>query len=650
MAGPETRADRIAALEREVGRLRAAERMFRAAAELSGRLVWGADRSGAVISMHAPFAVVTGVGEDRALGDGWLQVVHPDERAAVEEAWLRAVRSGDPYHVEFRARRSDGSYRMMRSRAIPLRDRDGAITGWSGTTEDIEEERLAERARRDAEAQLRESEEMHRLTLELMRQIIWTTEPDGSGLVLSARYRELTGRGPNDDAALTIHPDDRGTTTGAWMEAVASGAPFANECRLRMADGSYRAFRVRAVPRRDESGAIVRWYGISEDVQDRKEAESARRDVEERYRLAVMATNDAVWDCDLIADTIDWNDNAAAILGSNIAPLGRTKGSWWTDRVHPDDKAGVLRGFDEAILGNALRWSATYRFLRDDGGYADILDRGFIIRDASGRAIRAVGAMADLTQRHRAEAEIRRMQAELIHVSRLSAMGAMASTLAHELNQPLTALGNFISGAKRIVRRNGIGDPDLDEALDAAESGAHRAAEIVRRLRELVSRGTVSVRVEHLPRLIEDAAVLAFLDGQMLGVRHRLDLDPAAMWVRADRVQIQQVLINLVRNAVEAMENQDSKEVVVSTRASGRDMVEIAVADSGTGLGGLDTDSLFSQFMTTKSGGMGIGLPISRTIVEAHGGKIIGEDRPEGGAVFRFTLPRGRPRRDKAPL
>jgi len=767
-----TNADRLAALEEEIARLRASERAYRAAAELSGRLVWAANETGALTMMHAPYAAVTGVGEESALGDGWLKVVHPDERAAELKRWQEAVRAGNPYQTEFRARRIDGSYRMMRSRAIPHRDGAGRIVGWFGTTEDIEEEKLAEQARRDTEeklreseelhrhtlelsgkiiftaasdgrifsisprfweltglepgarprdailpvdepeimanwwrcvqsgerfdaqfrmrwtdgqirfvrvraaprydadgvllrwygtiedvqgqheaaARLRESEEMHRVTVELMRQIIWTTSADGTDLKLSSRYRELTGLNDDSDAALSIHPDDRDAVVAAWEDAVAAGRSFEGECRLRMADGSYRAFHVRAVPRRDEAGRIVRWHGVSEDVQEKKEAEHARRDVEERYRLAALATNDAIWDCDLIEDTIEWSDDAAAILGSGAAPLGRTAGSWWKDRVHPDEKAVVLRSFDEAIEGKDRRWSATYRFLRDDGGIADILDRGFIIRDAEGKALRAVGAMADLTERHRAEAELRRMQAELIHVSRLSAMGTMASTLAHELNQPLTALGNFISGAKRIAARNGIDDPGLGEALDAAESGALRAAEIVRRLRELVSRGTVSVMVEHLPRLIEDAAVLAFLDENALGVRHRLDLDPAATWVRADRVQIQQVLINLVRNGIDAMERGADKEIIISTRAIGSDLIEIAVADNGTGLGNLDVDSLFSQFMTTKKGGMGIGLPISRTIVEAHGGKIEGENRPEGGAVFRFTLPRGRARRTKQPL
>jgi PAS domain S-box-containing protein len=643
-------ADRIAALEAEIARLAASESMYRTAMELSGRMAWAADAGGAVTVMRTPFSTVTGVADEDAMGEGWLSIVHAEDRDRVKQVWRAAAASGEPYDCEFRARRADGTHRLMRSRAVPRRGEDQSILGWTGTTEDIEEKRHSEQARRDAEDRLRESEEMHRLTIELMRQIIWTTEADGRGLVLSPRYREITGMGEDEEAELSIHPDDRAATSAAWAEAVAASRPFSTECRLIMADGSHRAFRVRAVPRRDEAGRITRWHGISEDVQDQKEAEHARRDVEERYRLAAMATNDAIWDSDLIADATDWSDNAAAILGSSISPLGRSEGTWWKNRVHPDDRAGALQSFEKAIESGDRRWSATYRFLRDDGSYADIFDRGFIIRDAEGQAIRAVGAMADLTERHRAEAEMRRMQAELIHVSRLSAMGTMASTLAHELNQPLTALGNFINGAKRIAKRAENADPALEEALDAAEAGALRAAEIVRRLRELVSRGTVSAMDEHLPRLIEDAAVLAFLDEDARGIRHRLDLDPAATWVRADRVQIQQVLINLVRNAVEAMEGTaGKKEICVSTRAVGRDMVEIAVADSGAGLRGGDVDSLFSQFVTTKKGGMGIGLPISRTIVEAHRGKIWGEERPEGGAIFRFTLPRVRPRREKAP-
>jgi PAS domain S-box-containing protein len=498
-------------------------------------------------------------------------------------------------------------------------------------------------APREDEQLLRESEEMHRLTAELTQQIVWTVEADGTGLALSERYRELTGMTGDEDAERTIHPDDRALVAEGWATALASGVPFAVECRLRMKDGSYRFFHVRAMPRHGEDGRIVRWYGISEDVHDQRQAEIDRRDVEERYRLAAQATNDAVWDHDFVNGVIEWSHNAAAILGAAQGPLDRTSDSWWTDRIHPDEKLSLLQSLKDAIEGGAERWSGTYRFRRDDGSWADVLDRGFIMRDARGRAVRAVGAIADLTERHRAEAEIRRMQAELIHVSRLSAMGAMASTLAHELNQPLTALSNFISGTRRLAENEDVPRDVLAQALSGAEAAAQRAGEILRRVRELVSRGKVSILIEHLPLLIEEACVLAFVDEQALGVRHRLELDPAAQWVRVDRIQIQQVLINLVRNALDAMAGRAQREVVISTRAKGR-MVEVEVADTGAGIAEENVDSLFSQFMTTKADGMGIGLPISRTIVEAHGGKIGAENRPEGGALFRFTLPRARRR------
>jgi two-component system sensor kinase FixL len=165
----------------------------------------------------------------------------------------------------------------------------------------------------------------------------------------------------------------------------------------------------------------------------------------------------------------------------------------------------------------------------------------------------------------------------------------------------------------------------------------------LRRLRELVARGKVSVQIEHLPDLIEEACVLAFVDEHALGVRHKLVLRKGAEWVRADRIQIQQVLINLVRNAVEAMRGLALREIVIATKAVGN-MVEVEVADTGPGIGAENIDSLFSEYMTTKSGGMGLGLPISRTIVEAHGGKIWVANRADGGAAFCFTLPRAKRR------
>lgn len=629
-------AERIAALEEELAYLRESEKMYRDAAVLTGRLVWSADDKGALAVMRGPFDSVTGLGNKEALGDGWLDIVHPDDRSRVDKAWHAAVETGEVYDVEFRARAGEG-YRRMRSRALPLRDGD-RIIGWTGATQDIEEETEAEMARRDAEEKLRDSEELHRFTLELSKQIVWTVDGDGNLMTVSARFRELTGIGEDAHPSEAIHPDDLPAVMALWHESVASGKPYRVKYRLRMTDGSYRHMQARAAPLRDENGKVVRWYGTLEDVHLQIEADFARKDVEERFRLAAQATNDAVWDHDFVNHTIDWSDNAAEILGIDTPRLGRTPSSWWNDRIHPDEKLSLLKSLSAAVDGTARRWSGTYRFRRDDGSYADVLDRGFIIRDGEGRAVRAVGAIADLTERHRAEAEIRRMQAELIQVSRQRAMGALASTLAHELNQPLAALANYITGSKRLAENPRIPRDVLIDALDGAEQAAERAGQILRRVRELVSRGEVEAKTEHLPQLIEEACDLAFIETEALNIAHWLDLDSDAQWVRADRIQIQQVLINLVRNAIDAMRG-SAGEIVISTRVEGK-MIAVEVADTGPGLPKDGADRLFSEFMTTKPDGMGLGLPISRTIVEAHGGKIWAADRPAGGAVFTFTLPK----------
>jgi two-component system, LuxR family, sensor kinase FixL len=249
--------------------------------------------------------------------------------------------------------------------------------------------------------------------------------------------------------------------------------------------------------------------------------------------------------------------------------------------------------------------------------------------------------MADLTERQRAEQEMRRMQAELIHVSRLSAMGTMASTLAHELNQPLTAVTNYLRGSRRLLET--AKGPTVDQALqalEAAEAGTLTAGQIVRRIRELVARGNSALRPTQLSALIDDAGVLAFLDEHLLGVTHRIEIGPGAEWVEVDKVQIQQVLINLIRNGMQAMQEVERREILLEAKAISPKLVEISVSDTGDGIPAEVREALFSPFKGTKPEGLGIGLSISRTIVEAHGGKIWATDRDGGGTVFHFTLPR----------
>jgi two-component system sensor kinase FixL len=249
------------------------------------------------------------------------------------------------------------------------------------------------------------------------------------------------------------------------------------------------------------------------------------------------------------------------------------------------------------------------------------------------------GFIRDLTERQKTEARLQELQSELVHISRLTAMGEMASTLAHELNQPLSAIANYLKGSQRLLQDK----PDelsgtLRGALDKAAEQAMRAGQIIRRLRDFVSRGETERRVESITKLVEEASALALVGAKERGVRVTFQLDARADLVLADKVQVQQVLINLLRNAIDAMEESPRRELVISTDVRSDDMVAIGVADTGTGVAPEVAGQLFQPFVTTKRQGMGVGLSISRTIVEAHGGEIWLEPNPQGGTVFHFTL------------
>ena len=250
------------------------------------------------------------------------------------------------------------------------------------------------------------------------------------------------------------------------------------------------------------------------------------------------------------------------------------------------------------------------------------------------------GFIRDLTESQKTEARLQELQSELVHVSRLTAMGEMASALAHELNQPLSAIANYMKGSRRLLEDSSDERATiLREAMDKAAEQAMRAGQVIRRLRDFVARGESERRVEDVKKLVEEASALALVGAKDRGVRVRFEFDPRADAVLADKVQIQQVLLNLMRNAIEAMEDTERRELVVSATVVADNMVEIAVADTGIGIAPEISAQLFQPFITTKRQGMGVGLSISRTIVEAHGGSIIVRPNHGGGTVFSFTLP-----------
>jgi two-component system, LuxR family, sensor kinase FixL len=260
------------------------------------------------------------------------------------------------------------------------------------------------------------------------------------------------------------------------------------------------------------------------------------------------------------------------------------------------------------------------------------------MKTAGGRFF--TGFVRDLSERQQTEARLQELQSELVHISRLTAMGEMASALAHELNQPLSAIANYLNGSVRLLEREPLPVDRVRDALDKAGQQALRAGEIIRRLRDFVARGETERKLESLPKLVEEAGALALVGAKEHGVHVRFVYDPEIDLVLADRVQIQQVVLNLIRNGLDAMEGTDQREMTVSVDAADDGMALVSVVDTGPGVSETVADQLFQPFITTKREGMGVGLSISRTIIEAHGGRIWSEPTPGGGATFRFTLRR----------
>ncbi|MFZ5749407.1 MAG: PAS domain-containing sensor histidine kinase [Pseudomonadota bacterium] len=425
----------------------------------------------------------------------------------------------------------------------------------------------------------------------------------------------------------------------ADLARAASGARVREECWRVRSDGSEFLADVTLSALYDASGGLIGYGQVLYDITDRKAAERAL----ERSALHLSSILATVPDAMIVIDErgIILSFSAAAerlfgydedeVVGRNVSMLmpspDRQRHDSYLDRYLSTGERRII-GIGRIVVGQR----------RDGTDFPMELAVG----EASSEGHRIfTGFIRDLTEQQRAELRLKELQSELIHVSRLSAMGTMASTLAHELNQPLTAIANYMEAGRDLLDAAGDGSDEalmLREALEESAKEALRAGNIVRRLREFVSRGDVEKHVEDLPHLIDEAGRLALIGAKERGVRSFFDLDPDAAQVLADRVQIQQVLVNLIRNAVEALADSDVRDVTVATKVDARGMVRVSVADTGPGIDPKVAGQLFQAFNSTKERGMGLGLSICRTIVEAHGGRIWTEDRPGGGTIFHFTV------------
>jgi two-component system, LuxR family, sensor kinase FixL len=408
--------------------------------------------------------------------------------------------------------------------------------------------------------------------------------------------------------------------------------------KIACADQPSQWIRMLAGVVRDEAGRGRHLRGIALDINQEKQVEEALRVRQQHFRSILDTVPDAMIVIDgggiiqffsTAAERMFGYSEAEAV-GHDVSELmpepDRSRHAGYLTRYHSTRQPRII-GIGRIVTGQR----------RDGATFPMHLSIGEM---QSGGVPYFTGFAHDLTEHQQTQARLRELQSELVHVSRLSAMGEMASALAHELNQPLAAISNYMKGSRKLLA--GSGDPNtakIESAMDRAAEQAIRAGQIIRRLRDFVSRGESEKRVESLSKLIEEAGALGLAGAREQNVQLRFSLNPEADLVLADRVQIQQVLVNLFRNALEAMANSAHRELAITNRKAGDDLIEIAVSDTGTGFHDDVIPNLFKTFFTTKDTGMGVGLSISRSIIEAHGGRMWAENNDAGGATFRFTLP-----------
>jgi PAS domain S-box-containing protein len=492
---------------------------------------------------------------------------------------------------------------------------------------------------RDLYATLQSSEDRLRLVIDTIPAYAWSARPDGSVDFINQRFLEFTGRSMEDILGRgwesLVHPDDLTKYVGEWQAAVVTGEPMESEARVRRTDEDYRWLLIRNVPLRDELGNIVKWYGTSVDIEERHRAEEALRRSEASLHEAqrVSRTGSFVWG--LSAGEIFWSEETFRIFqyDRTIKPTVKLI----LQRVHPEDAVHVKQTIESASM-NGMDFEHEYRLVMPDTSVKYVHVVAHALSDKSGR-IEFVGAVMDVTERKRAEEALREAQANLARVSRVTTMGELTASLAHEIRQPIAAA---VTNAKTCLRWLGRDQPDLPEAREAAAriiKDVTRASDIITSTSLLFKKGALQRELVDVNELIREMIVLLRSEANRYSISIRTELTGGLPKVMADRVQLQQVLMNLMLNGIDAMKGTTARgELTIKSQADDGQLL-ISVSDTGVGLPPEQADQIFRAFFTTKDSGTGMGLPISRSIIESHGGHLWVAGASGCGATFQFTVP-----------
>jgi PAS domain S-box-containing protein len=631
--------------------------------------VWVTDLDGIVHTWNAAAARIYGHGAAEMIGAPVARLYVLDDWPHVLAQVIAPVRERGVHQAEVRCRRKDGAEIYVDLRLSLQHDAEGRAIGIIGCSHDVTARRRAEREER------RQRDEL-RLIFDRMPAMVWYKDRDNNVLRVNAAasaslgrtIAEIEGRSTYElfpDEAARYHQDD--------LEVIRSGEPKIGIVeQLQVAGGEKRWIRTDKIPYRDEHGAIVGVIVFVVDIDDQKRAEQAlerardtleervrertaalaaanaelrheiaqRQQAETRLELALWATDLAMWDWDARTGRTVCDDRWAAMFGHAPGELA-DPAEFWSTAVHPDDAPAIARAWRAHVVdGTAAQYEVEYRARAKSGEYRWVLTRGKVVeRGPDGTALRMTGTNRDITERKRIEERAARHRAELAHILRLETVNCLAAELAHEINQPLGAIANYANGlAERL--RSGVGDRTaMREAATQIATQALRAGVVLQRLRGFMRKDAAPRRVVDVNQLVESAIGLVEAEARRAGVALTRHLAMGLPAVSGDAIQLEQVLVNLLRNGFEIIAAAGARGALTITTRRAGERIEVSVHDSGGGVPPIARERLFDPFFTTKPEGLGMGLSISRSIVEAHGGRLWVEPLDGDGATFTFSLP-----------
>ena len=632
--------------ERE-GRLRRSEAYLAEAQRLShtGSFGWKPD-SGKIVWSDETYRIFEYDPAVKPTIDSVVQRVHPDDRALVQQVIDRASKTGNDFEHEYRLLLADGRVKHVHAIAHALQDASGNRE-FIGAVSDITERKTTEEQLRRSAQELKRSEFYLTEGQRLGQAGSWAFDPSGFFEYWSRELFQIYGLDPQMGAPTleqylaTIHPEDRDFMAETIEKMCEQGSGCDAKKRIIRPDGAVRYIRCVGIPVLD-NGLLKGLLGTAMDVTEQEQLthELQRREAYLAEAQRLSQTGSWAWSSD--SDIRYWSEECYRVLSFDPQD-GLPRFEEFFQRIHPDDQPG-FRELVQTAIREKSEWETDYRIVHPDGPVSDIHVVGHPVLSTSGHLVEFVGTVIDVTERRRHEEErarLRQLEADLAHINRVSTLGEMAASLAHEITQPFTTARNNASAALNFLDKKPPDLGEVREALDCIVSDADRAGAIIGRIRDHIKKAPPRKDRFDVNEAINEVIVLARGEITKNGVSVDTHLTDGVISVEGDRVQLQQVALNLILNAVEAMGSvqEGPRELSISTEQNQVKGVLVAVRDTGPGIDGKHLERVFQPFYTTKSSGVGMGLSICRSIIDAHGGRLWTDANEPRGAVFQFTLP-----------